>query len=32
LLFEKNGPRHHASVLWRRGTQVAVQCAGRPVL
>jgi hypothetical protein len=32
LLFAKDGPRHHASVMWRRGTQVGVQCAGRPVL
>jgi hypothetical protein len=32
LLFAKDGPRHHASVMWRRGTQVGVQCASRPVL
>jgi len=32
LLFAKDGPRHHASVTWRRGTQVGVQCASRPVL
>jgi hypothetical protein len=32
LLFAKDGPRHHASVMWRRGTQVGVQCASRPML
>ena len=32
LLFAKDGPKHHASVMWRRGTQVGVQCASRPVL
>jgi len=27
LLSSKNAPSHHASVMWRRGTQVGVRCA-----
>jgi hypothetical protein len=29
LLFSKGGPGHHASVVWRRGTQVGAEFSSR---